>query len=120
MSSSVDGRFFIRANLEGRASYSSGIWAKGCASVAPLRRTSTPAQLDAETKTSLVGYVHLQQLQHRRQERSENIGLFVNYAFRRVFTFYASYNQQELKRTPTPATARRSRLHGHRLLTFSC
>ena len=106
INSSVDGRFFLRANLEGRASYSSGfLGSKLRLGHAYLETVNAGISWMPRSNLNLSATYIFSSYSTGTRNRSESIGLYLNYAFRRVFTFYVSYNEQQLKQIPMLAAA---------------
>ncbi len=100
MSNSAEGRFYMASNLEGRVGYSS----------TSLGRKLRPGRVFMESVNTGLAWLPRQNLNLSASyifsrvgassafNRNENIGLYVNYSFRRAFTFYLSLNGQNQER----------------------
>jgi hypothetical protein len=97
MSSAIDGRFYLTAKLEGRASYSTSyLGRKLRLGHAYQDNVNVGLSWLPRGNLNLSATIIVTQINTGGvSNRSENLSLYANYAFRRAFSFYISYNEQE-------------------------
>ncbi|MCX6836065.1 MAG: hypothetical protein NTW07_13240 [candidate division Zixibacteria bacterium] len=99
LNSSTEGRLYLMDNLEGRIGYSNA----SLGSRLRLGRAFTETVNTGLTwlprrNLNLSASYIFTRLDSGTRNRSKNLGLYLNYSFRRAFTFYVSYNEQRQER----------------------
>jgi hypothetical protein len=95
----IDGRFFMAANLEGRLSYSAATAGEdlGQLQVSTETVNSGLTWLPRRNLNLSASYI-VSSYDSGSGRRTRQLGLYVNYSFRRAFTFFASFNEQAQER----------------------
>jgi hypothetical protein len=105
LTGSMEGRLYLMANLEGRVGYSNASMGRKLQLGHAFTETVNAglSWLPRPNLNLSASYI-FSRYDSGTRNRSENLGCYLNYSFRRSFTFYVSYNEQKQEQNQVPAT----------------